>query len=151
MHSTQVRKRRRMNLCDTTIDIYCDAESHAGRRWRCGQFVLDVADPADPLYYPDFPPLWVFGEDVDKVGPTRLSGIHEARAWIDETDGHVVTQDEMISRPGALDNAYMKWRFECGLCGLTFVRRHEALTVTLDQLRAAEVRWITLGALCGTV
>jgi hypothetical protein len=143
-----------MNLCDTTIDIYCDSESHAGRRWRCGQFVLDVAEPSDPLYLPSlpFPPLWVLGEDVDKVGPTRLPGIHDAHMWIDETDGHVVTTDEMIARgPEALTNAYVKWRFECGLCGLTFVRRHEALSATLFQLCADKVRWITLSDLCATV
>lgn len=52
---------------------------------------------------------------------------------------------------GVQPDRHEKWRFDCGLCGLDYQWRATKMVPTLEKLRKADIRDISLSALAATM
>lgn len=112
------------------VGVLCDEESHSDCVAKGAEFNRNMSGSWSvvPPYRPDAASDWVLWSDKPRVG-TLLHG------------------NSPESDPADMDGGRLRYRLECGLCGLNVPARAETLHSLLDKLAEAGVSIVKLAVL----
>lgn len=122
------------------IDVYCDDESHAQRRWDITTFVIDPSHT---------PPTWGLYAESKKWRSGHGQQLTRAHA-----DTRVVlrgnrrlTGDALTDDSLADPEVRVRYRLRCKLCGRSDEFRGEKMHVALDRMALGGVSHVSLARL----